>query len=54
MRNAILGNDPKCFSILVHYYYNQYARSNDKLPSVKRAFLWAKREMRGLKMHLPS
>ena len=33
-----------CFN--VHYY--QYARPNDKLPSVKRAFLRAKGEMCGL------
>ena len=33
--------------------YCQYARPNDKLPSVKRAFLRAKRERRGLQIHLP-
>ena len=32
--------------------YYQYAWPNDKLPSVKRAFLRAKREMRGRQMHL--
>ena len=39
------------FAFKPHCY--QYARSNDKLSSVKRAFLGAKREMCGLKMHLP-
>ena len=38
---------------LLNEYYYQYARPNDKLPSVKRAFLRAKREMRGRQMHLP-
>ena len=33
-----------------HYY--QYARLNDTLPSVKRAFLRAKREMRGRQIDL--
>ena len=33
--------------------YYQYAQPNDKLPAVKRAFLRAKQEMRGLQMHLP-
>ena len=36
---------------LLNEYYYQYARPNDKLPSVKRAFLRAKREMRGRQMH---
>ena len=31
---------------IIAYYY-QYARPNDKLPSVKRAFLRAKRECAG-------
>ena len=30
---------------------NQYARPNDKLSSVKHAFLRAKRELRALKVH---
>jgi len=32
--------------------YYQYARPNDKLPSVKCAFWQAKGEMQGLQMHL--
>ena len=36
-----------------NFYYYQYERPNDKLPSVKRPFLGAKQEMWGLQMHLP-
>lgn len=40
--------------VFVKHHYYQYAWPNDKLPSVERTFLLAKREMCGLKMHLPS
>ena len=44
---------PKYWRFAVNTHYYQYARPNDKLPSVKRVFLQAKWEMCGLKIHLP-
>ena len=51
--NKRKARQDKMFILTLMLYYYQYARPNDKLPSVKRAFLRAKREMCGMKIHLP-